>query len=54
MVVQGGVNTINTVLAHAMIGTPIVVVVQSGGAAAAIDAYLHRGLDAVEVSAGPT
>ena len=53
LVMHGGVGTINTVLAHVMIGMPIVVVVESGGAAAAIDAYLHHGLDAVEVSAGP-
>ena len=49
---HGGVGTINTVLAHAMVGIPIVVAVQSGGAAAAIDAYVHHGIDAIEVRHG--
>lgn len=48
LVVQGGPGTLQTVLSTAMAGKPIVILIDSGGAATAIYDYCSKGLDGVE------
>ena len=48
LVVQGGPGTLATVESTALAGKPIVVLVDSGGAATALHKYCTQGLEAVE------
>ena len=48
LVVQGGPGTLQTVESTALAGKPIVVLADTGGAATALHAYCHGGIEAVE------
>ena len=48
LVVQGGPGTLQTVESTALAGKPIVVLADTGGAATALHAFCHGGIDAVE------
>ena len=50
LVVQGGIGTLDMMLASAELGCPLLVLSDSGGAASAISQYCDGGIEAVEQS----